>query len=100
DEHFGKKSLAKMNEFKDCGKTIVLVTHDLGTVQRWCDLAAWVDGGRIRMVAEPHRVVAEYRQAVALAEAQGLQFMPPALLADAGLPTPAPLVKPTVGPIV
>ena len=32
DEHFGKKSLAKMKEFKRAGKTIVLVTHDLGTV--------------------------------------------------------------------
>lgn len=70
DEHFSKKSLAKMQEFKGSGRTIVLVTHDLGTVQKWCDLAAWVDGGKIRLLGEPGQVVGEYVRAVAAAEAQ------------------------------
>src|SRR5215831_4473182 len=47
DEHFARKSRAKMEEFKKSGKTMVLVTHDLGTVERWCDEAAWIDGGKI-----------------------------------------------------
>ena len=68
DEHFSKKSLAKMTEFKERGKTIVYVTHDLGTVQRWCDLAAWVDGGTIRAVGPPDYVISLYRQEVARAE--------------------------------
>lgn len=70
DEHFTRKCQAKMDEFKKAGKTIVLVTHDLGTLQSWCDLAAWIDGGRIRALGDPRKVVAEYREAVALAEAQ------------------------------
>ena len=84
DEHFSKKSLAKMMEFKKAGKTIVLVTHDLGTVERWCDLCAWVDGGRIRRLGPPHEVVAEYRRAVALAESQHADFTPSALSATGG----------------
>jgi lipopolysaccharide transport system ATP-binding protein len=79
DEHFAKKSLAKMTEFKQKGKTIVLVTHDLGTVERWCDMAAWIDGGRIRRVGSPSEVAQEYRQAVALAESSAVTFTPPAL---------------------
>ncbi|MCP3064546.1 polysaccharide ABC transporter ATP-binding protein [Myxococcus sp. K38C18041901] len=84
DEHFSKKSLAKMTEFKKRGKTIVLVTHDLGTVEKWCDEVAWIDGGYIRRVGRPSDVVAEYKQAIALAEAQSATFTPPALTEDGG----------------
>ena len=70
DEHFAHKSRAKMNEFKKGGKTIVLVTHDLNTVQTWCDRAAWIDAGRIRAVGIPSEVVTQYRDAVALADGE------------------------------
>lgn len=70
DEHFSRKSQSKMNEFRCSGKTIVLVTHDLNTVQNWCDAAAWIDGGRIRMHGHAAQVVEEYRRAVAAAEAE------------------------------
>lgn len=70
DEHFSRKSYAKMNEFRYGGKTIVLVTHDLTTVEKWCDAAAWIDGGTIRLFDEPKHVVAEYRRAISAAEAQ------------------------------
>ena len=68
DEHFSHKSRDKMDEFKKSGKTLVLVTHDLGTVERWCEEAAWIDEGKIRMFGQPSTVVAEYRRAVALEE--------------------------------
>ncbi|MFY0521838.1 ABC transporter ATP-binding protein [Archangium gephyra] len=84
DEHFSKKSLAKMTEFKKQGKTIVLVTHDLSTVANWCDCAAWLDGGRIREVGEPEKVIRHYQQALRLAEAQGTPLMAPALSPGGG----------------
>jgi homopolymeric O-antigen transport system ATP-binding protein len=99
DQHFAKKSLAKMTEFKQKGKTIVLVTHDLATVERWCDLAAWIDAGRIRRVGTPAEVALEYRQAVALAEEQSMEMRPPALSADgAGLPQVPDVLQPVTGP--
>jgi lipopolysaccharide transport system ATP-binding protein len=69
DEHFQKKSKAKMHEFRTSGRTILLVTHDLATVASWCDLAVWIDGGTVRMFGEPHQVVDSYKQAVEAAEA-------------------------------
>jgi lipopolysaccharide transport system ATP-binding protein len=88
DEHFSRKSMQKMTEFRQAGKTIVIVTHDLGTLERWCDVAAWIDGGRIREVGTPAEVVRHYRQAVHLAEASGLPMHAPALSPDGGaLPT-------------
>ncbi|QRO01287.1 ABC transporter ATP-binding protein [Archangium violaceum] len=84
DEHFSKKSLAKMTEFKRQGKTIVLVTHDLNTVATWCDSAAWLDGGRIREVGEPAKVIRHYQQALRLAEAQGSPLLAPALSPGGG----------------
>jgi lipopolysaccharide transport system ATP-binding protein len=101
DEHFGRKSLAKMTEFKTSGRTIVLVSHDLSTVQRWCDLAVWIDGGKVRAMGDPHRVVADYRQAVALAEEQKLSLLPPALSPGGGaLPELGVTATPTTGPQV
>jgi lipopolysaccharide transport system ATP-binding protein len=84
DEHFGKKSMAKMMEFKKAGKTIVLVTHDLTTIEKWCDTAAWLDAGRIRRVGSPEEVVQDYRRAVALAEEQYQVMVPAAIAADGG----------------
>jgi hypothetical protein len=60
-----------MNEFRQSGKTILFVTHDLSRIETWCDSAVWIDGGTTRMVGDPRQVVALYRQAVAAAEAEG-----------------------------
>jgi lipopolysaccharide transport system ATP-binding protein len=68
DEHFGRKSAAKMEEFRTAGKTILLVTHDLSTLQRRCDQAAWLDAGRLVASGGPAEVVAAYRASVAEAE--------------------------------
>jgi len=99
DEHFGRKSRAKMEEFKKSGRTILLVTHDLGTVQNWCDSAAWLDGGKVRLFGSPDEVVAQYRQAVALAEASGRPLIPSAISADGGaLPSTTATPQPIGGP--
>lgn len=100
DEHFAHKSLAKMNEFKQQRRTIVLVTHDLVTVQRWCDLAAWIDAGQIRSIGPPHVIVDQYRRAVALAESQGTVLLPPAMeqRGHGQLPSVDEMAQPSQGP--
>ena len=87
DAHFTRKSLARMKEFKSSGRTIVLVTHDLGTVKEWCDHAVWVDGGRIRQVGEPAEVIAQYQEAMRLAEEESVATGHSALSAP-GIPLP------------
>jgi len=73
DEHFGRKSAAKMEEFRKAGRTILLVTHDLTTLQRRCDQAAWLDAGVLRASGSPVDVVAAYRAAVAESEVLALE---------------------------
>ncbi|MEW6187772.1 MAG: ABC transporter ATP-binding protein [Thermodesulfobacteriota bacterium] len=65
DESFSRKCLDKMTVFKKNGKTIVLVTHDLPTVERFCDQALWLDSGCIRAQGDPRQVIDAYRQEVA-----------------------------------
>jgi ABC-type polysaccharide/polyol phosphate transport system ATPase subunit len=60
DEGFTHKCLDKFGEFRRRGKTILLVTHSLGLVERFCDEALWIDGGRAGGTGDPRRVVAAY----------------------------------------
>ncbi|HEX2344747.1 MAG TPA: ABC transporter ATP-binding protein [Vicinamibacterales bacterium] len=60
DESFTHKCLDKFAEFKRRGKTILLVTHSLGLVERFCDQALWLDTGRVRATGDPKRVVDSY----------------------------------------
>ncbi|HEV3217964.1 MAG TPA: ABC transporter ATP-binding protein [Vicinamibacterales bacterium] len=60
DEGFTHKCLDKFGEFKRRGKTILLVTHSLGLVERLCDEALWLDRGNVRSAGDPKRVVGAY----------------------------------------
>src|SRR5204863_9553122 len=60
DEGFTHKCLDKFGEFKRRGKTILLVTHSLGLVERFCDEALWLDAGKVRGEGGPKRVVGAY----------------------------------------
>ncbi|PZD96382.1 ABC transporter ATP-binding protein [Paenibacillus sambharensis] len=62
DENFQKKCFEKIESFKYGGATIVIVTHDLGTVEKICDRVVWLDGGTIVEQGEPDRVVNLYKQ--------------------------------------
>jgi ABC-type polysaccharide/polyol phosphate transport system ATPase subunit len=60
DESFTHKCLDKFAEFKRRGKTILLVTHSLNLVERFCDEALWLDSGVVRAQGDPRRVVDTY----------------------------------------
>ena len=64
DEGFTHKCLDKFAEFSRRGKTILLVTHSLGLVERFCDEALWLDAGRAGRTAIRKRVVGAYLTAV------------------------------------
>ncbi|MDG2040843.1 MAG: Wzt carbohydrate-binding domain-containing protein [Ilumatobacter sp.] len=68
DEGFSLKCLDKFSEFKRRGKTILLVTHGLSMVERFCDEALWINSGKKRLVGDPKRVVQMYLSDVELAE--------------------------------
>jgi ABC-type polysaccharide/polyol phosphate transport system ATPase subunit len=60
DEGFTHKCLDKFAEFRRSNKTILLVTHSLNLVERFCDEALWLDGGRAMTHGDPKRVVGAY----------------------------------------
>jgi lipopolysaccharide transport system ATP-binding protein len=68
DETFQKNCLDKLSEFRRRGKTIILVSHDLSAVDRWCDEALWMAEGTIHERGLPRRVIDLYRQSVAMQE--------------------------------
>jgi lipopolysaccharide transport system ATP-binding protein len=98
DEHFQRKSEAKMAEFRQRGRTILLVSHSLGSVESLCDSVVWIDGGRVRMQGDPRAVVAEYRRAIAAAEDEASRTGHSALSSPgAALPGPAEPPAPPPG---
>jgi ABC-type polysaccharide/polyol phosphate transport system ATPase subunit len=68
DEGFTHKCLDKFGEFRRRGKTILLVTHSLNLIERFCDEAVWLDGGRVQATGDPKRVVGAYLTAVEATE--------------------------------
>src|SRR4026207_1123882 len=72
DEGFTHKCLDKFAEFKRRGKTILLVTHSLGLVERFCDDALWMDAGHMKGMGDPKRVVGAYITDVEVTEEQQL----------------------------
>jgi ABC-type polysaccharide/polyol phosphate transport system ATPase subunit len=72
DEGFTRKCLDKFAEFKRRNKTILLVTHSLNLVQRFCDEALWLDAGRVKGSGDPARIVGAYITDVAANEEQQL----------------------------
>ena len=60
DQDFQEKCLRTFTRFREQGKTIVLVSHDLETVRQFTDRAIFIRDGRIAAMGEPEAVVAEY----------------------------------------
>ena len=60
DAHFQARCHDPLDEFRRRGATLVIVTHELGEVQRLCERAVWLDGGKIAMQGEPGAVIEAY----------------------------------------
>jgi ABC-type polysaccharide/polyol phosphate transport system ATPase subunit len=65
DESFTHKCLDKFAEFRRRGRTVLLVTHSLDLVTRFCDEALWLDGGVAKAQGDPRRVIDAYLMDVA-----------------------------------
>jgi ABC-type polysaccharide/polyol phosphate transport system ATPase subunit len=60
DARFRKKSFEKMRELCSQAKTILLVSHAMGSITDLCDRALWMHRGELRMAGAPDEVVSEY----------------------------------------
>jgi ABC-type polysaccharide/polyol phosphate transport system ATPase subunit len=60
DESFRSRCYERMLAFREAGKTLILVTHDLGAIASFCDRAIWLDEGRIRDEGTPESITRRY----------------------------------------
>jgi ABC-type polysaccharide/polyol phosphate transport system ATPase subunit len=60
DAAFGQKCMDVFYERRDAGKTIVLVTHDMSTVEAMCHRAIVISDGELQMIGEPDEAAMLY----------------------------------------
>jgi ABC-type polysaccharide/polyol phosphate transport system ATPase subunit len=60
DIDFESKATKKMEEFVSGGTTVVLATHDLDIVKKYCDKVIWIEKGRIAIEGRSSEVVEKY----------------------------------------
>lgn len=60
DMAFQKKCVQRMNEFREQQKTMVFCSHSMFHVQELCDIALWLDKGKIQEIGDSDRVVGHY----------------------------------------
>ncbi len=60
DTKFQSKCFKKIDEFKKKGKTILIVTHDVGSIKRFCDSAIWINSGILMDHANAKSVAGKY----------------------------------------
>ena len=69
DVSFQRRCLEKFVEFRNEGRTIVLVTHDMGSVKSLCDRAIWLEHGKAIDEGDPGDLVEAYTERMLGAEA-------------------------------
>lgn len=61
DAAFQKKCFQYFRELKRTKRTVILISHDMNTIEQYCDRVMLVDGGRILKSGMPSKVAAAYR---------------------------------------
>lgn len=64
DAAFQERCKHKFEQFRDDGKTVILVSHAMDMVQDMCDRVAWLSNGRLLAEGEAEPTIASYLQSV------------------------------------
>jgi len=63
DVKFKEKSYNKMKELiSDENRTVVIVSHSLGTLKELCDSVLWLNEGKVMEIGEPKEVIGHYEE--------------------------------------
>jgi ABC-type polysaccharide/polyol phosphate transport system ATPase subunit len=99
DFEFQRKCLGKMSDLTGQGRTVVLVSHDLGAITRICRRAMWLEQGAARADGPSEEVVDRYLRSTVSHSAQTefapepdkpVQLLSVGLADESGEPEPAP----------
>jgi ABC-type polysaccharide/polyol phosphate transport system ATPase subunit len=62
DAAFQQKCFDEFMRLRREGRTMLFVTHDMASVERFCDRAMLLDGGRVVDIADPQSIARQYNQ--------------------------------------
>jgi ABC-2 type transport system ATP-binding protein len=62
DEAFQMKCAARIDAFRQRGAAILLVSHNMTSIETMCQRAAWLDHGILKSIGEPAQVIRAYRE--------------------------------------
>lgn len=62
DSNFQKKCFDIFKQYRAEGKTVVLVTHDMGAVEQYCTRALLIENGKIIEEGQPNKVTKKYNE--------------------------------------
>lgn len=60
DTLFQRKCEERFSDFRQSGRTVVLVSHAMSSMRTLCDEVAWLEHGRLMKVGSPFELVDEY----------------------------------------
>jgi ABC-type polysaccharide/polyol phosphate transport system ATPase subunit len=62
DANFQQKCFDEFTRLQREGRTILFVTHDMGSVERFCDRAMLIEHGRVVDIGEPESIARQYNK--------------------------------------
>ena len=60
DINFQKKSFDAIMDFKNRGKSVILVSHEMNTIHKFCDRALFLKDGKVEKVGTTDEAIASY----------------------------------------
>jgi lipopolysaccharide transport system ATP-binding protein len=60
DYEFQKKCLGKMQEVSSGGRTVLFVSHNMGSIANLCPTTIMLEAGRVAMIGETREVISKY----------------------------------------
>jgi ABC-2 type transport system ATP-binding protein/lipopolysaccharide transport system ATP-binding protein len=72
DEKFQEKCLHRIRQFKKGGRTLLIVSHSMDTIQDMCDRSLLLSHGELVVIDTPGRVIHEYRNIGMYDEKEGI----------------------------
>lgn len=75
DAAFQAKCMDRLKQLQALNRTIVLVSHDTGAVERFCDTAVWLHNSQMRMDGDPVEVTRAYLTTVFKRAHEGTNVM-------------------------
>lgn len=71
DADFQRKSLAKMKDAAGEGRTVLFVSHNMAMVRQLCDMAVFLEGGRVKQIGPSSAAIDCYLKASTPQSVQG-----------------------------